>query len=268
MLNKYEQLLEYVVNGETEKARELFHEIVVSESRDIYRDILAQESVDENVEETVEESPEGDTAAEDLVQEVEADEQTFEAEDDEDMGDEEAHEGGEEAEGEDEAEEMASEPEAEEVEDRVSDLEAALDELKKEFDELMSKEEHEEEAMPGVHGGEDMGDMGDMGDEMPKEAIGEAAEMIAAPKPVLNEPAGTQTKSPTAGKNPMPTGKAKGVDPTAGGEEKGRSAPTAKDMGMKFANEPGKKSLDMVSGKKADNKDHSDNDVSPLPKTR
>ena len=265
MLNKYEQLLEYVVNGETEKARELFHEIVVSESRDIYRDILAQESVDENVEETVEESPEGDTAAEDLVQEVEADEQTFEAED-EDMGEDdmEAHEGGEEDK-EDEAEEMASEPEAEEVEDRVTDLEAALDELKKEFEELMSKEEHEEEAMPGVHGGEDMEDMGA---EMPKEAIGEAAEMIAAPKPVLNEPAGTQTKSPTAGKNPMPTGKAKGVDPTAGGEEKGRTAPTAKDMGMKFANEPGKKSLDMVAGKKADNKDHSDNDTSPLPKTK
>ena len=28
-MNKFEQLVEYVINDETEKARELFHEIVV-----------------------------------------------------------------------------------------------------------------------------------------------------------------------------------------------------------------------------------------------
>jgi hypothetical protein len=39
-----------------------------------------------------------------------------------------------------------------EIEDRVVDLEDALDELKAEFDALMAGEEHEEHEMPGIHG--------------------------------------------------------------------------------------------------------------------
>ena len=47
------------------------------------------------------------------------------------------------------------------VEDRVMDLEDALEELKAEFDELMAGEEHEEEEFPGIHG--DEGDEGEGG---------------------------------------------------------------------------------------------------------
>ena len=46
-----------------------------------------------------------------------------------------------------------------EIEDRVVDLEDALDELKAEFDALMAGEEHEEEMMPGMHGDKDADEM-------------------------------------------------------------------------------------------------------------
>jgi hypothetical protein len=36
MSNKFEQLLELLINEENDKAEQLFHEIVVEKSRDIY----------------------------------------------------------------------------------------------------------------------------------------------------------------------------------------------------------------------------------------
>jgi hypothetical protein len=35
MSTKYEQLIEYIINDDEAKARELFHQIVVEKSRDI-----------------------------------------------------------------------------------------------------------------------------------------------------------------------------------------------------------------------------------------
>ena len=49
-MNRFEQLIEYVINDEEAKARELFHDIVVEKSRQIYEDIMAeedQEDIDE-----------------------------------------------------------------------------------------------------------------------------------------------------------------------------------------------------------------------------
>ena len=40
-MNKYEQLVEYIINDENDKARELFHQIVVEKSRDIYVNLVA-----------------------------------------------------------------------------------------------------------------------------------------------------------------------------------------------------------------------------------
>ena len=41
MSKKFEQLIEFVINDDEQKARELFHEIVVEKSREIYgSDIL------------------------------------------------------------------------------------------------------------------------------------------------------------------------------------------------------------------------------------
>lgn len=69
MSTKFEQLLDYLVNEEMDKANELFHEIVVEKSRSIYENLIAEEEdedenqQDEGVEdqdESVEEADDGD----------------------------------------------------------------------------------------------------------------------------------------------------------------------------------------------------------------
>ena len=142
-MNKYEQLIEHIINDETDKARELFHTIVVEKSRDIYENLIDEQDLDEV----------GGNQVEDLVDEITIDEQGMTEE-------EESEEGAEEAPAMD-AEEMPSEEghEEAEIEDRVVDLEDALDELKAEFDALMAGEESEEEMMPGMHGDKDADEM-------------------------------------------------------------------------------------------------------------
>jgi len=138
MSNKYEQLVEFIINDETDKARELFHQIVVEKSRDIYESLVSEEDLAEV----------GGNEVEELVDEVSLDEEGLSEEE------EEGEEGAEELAGEEEAELGAEEENGEDIEDRVVDLESALDELKAEFDALMAGEEHEEEAHPGIHGDE------------------------------------------------------------------------------------------------------------------
>jgi hypothetical protein len=142
-MNKYEQLIEHIINDETDKARELFHTIVVEKSRDIYENLIDEQDLDEV----------GGNQVEDLVDEITIDEQGMTEE-------EEGEEGADEAPAMD-AEEMPSEEghEEAEIEDRVVDLEDALDELKAEFDALMAGEESEEEMMPGIHGDKDADEM-------------------------------------------------------------------------------------------------------------
>jgi hypothetical protein len=48
LMNKYEKLIEYIINENEQKARELFHEIVVEKSRDIYESLMDEEQVEEN----------------------------------------------------------------------------------------------------------------------------------------------------------------------------------------------------------------------------
>ena len=43
MTNKFEQLIEYVINDEEAKAKELFHDIVVEKSREIYENLMNEE---------------------------------------------------------------------------------------------------------------------------------------------------------------------------------------------------------------------------------
>jgi len=43
MSNKFEQLLELLINEENDKAESLFHEIVVEKSRDIYEGLAETE---------------------------------------------------------------------------------------------------------------------------------------------------------------------------------------------------------------------------------
>ena len=141
-MNKYEQLIEYIINEQEDKARELFHQIVVEKSRDIYENLIDEEDFSEAV---------GGNQVDSLVNDVTADEQGMQEAEDEfgsdtdDMGGEEEHMddmgdmGGEEGFGGEEGEGEGT------PEERISDLEADLAELKAEFDALMAGEENEPE---------------------------------------------------------------------------------------------------------------------------
>jgi hypothetical protein len=141
-MNKYEQLIEHIINDETDKARELFHTIVVEKSRDIYENLIDEQDLGEV----------GGNQVEDLVDEITIDEQGMTEEEESEEGSEEDAMDAEEMPGEEEQGEA-------EIEDRVVDLEDALDELKAEFDALMAGEEHEEHEMPGIHGDKDADEM-------------------------------------------------------------------------------------------------------------
>ena len=47
--NKFEALLELLINEENDKAEQLFHEIVVDKSRDIYENLASTETKDEKI---------------------------------------------------------------------------------------------------------------------------------------------------------------------------------------------------------------------------
>jgi len=154
-LTKFEKMLELLVNEDKVAAQELFHEIVVEKSRDIYESLLEDdEEVDEasHEDEDDEDDEEVDESDEDLDENFSLD--TFEVEADEeevDMDDEEEEEVDmDDEEGEDEGD----------VEDRVEDLEDALDDLKAEFEKMMAGEEGEEkDDEDGDMGGDQTDDM-------------------------------------------------------------------------------------------------------------
>ena len=144
-------MLEHLINDNEAKARELFHDIVVAKSREIYENLLADDFEEEETEEGMEMEPEegmgyeeetmGGDEADDMLGDVESDDMG----DEDDMGD----MGGDEFGGDDEMG-MGGE---EELGDRLDDLEAELEALKDEFESLMGGEEGEEGGM----GGDDMG---------------------------------------------------------------------------------------------------------------
>ena len=271
-MNKYEQLIEHIINDEEDRARALFHEIVVEKSRDIYESLMDEEYAQETM---------GGDQVESMVDEIAMDETDGigEGEDDDmdmgdmDMGDDDHHAdvGGE-----------------ENLEQKVMDLESELEALKAEFEQLMGDEE-------GDMGDMDMGDMDseegeeeeenfammeaekeDEEDEEDEEEMTEAVvestqrrplqktavdlmreyvEKISSPSNTEGQPAGTSTggdhasvntQSTVSGKNDM-GGTAKNL--AQGSSESapdGTSAPkkgTTKDLpgAGKFENVPGAK---------------------------
>jgi len=165
--NKFEEMLERLINEDKAGAEELFHEIVVERSREIYETLLAEEADEEEVDETTDEEvdeasdEEVDESDDDLEEDFDLDEFEVEADDDEmdmDMGGDETDdmlgdiEGGDEMDMDDEGDE--------DIEDRVVDLEDALDELKAEFEKMMGGEGEEDD----MDMGDEEGDM-DIGDE-------------------------------------------------------------------------------------------------------
>ncbi len=200
-MNRFEQLIEYVINDEEQKARELFHDIVVEKSRQIYENIMAEEAeedldesteeeLDEAAEEEIEEGDMGGDSSDQLIDEIEADEEqdmSMEAEEDDGGDDMDGGFGG----GDEDSGEAATK-------DDILNLEDKIDELMADFDALMNPD-----------GGDDMGGDGDgFGDEEGGDAIEvddteemgmmEAVSLKAAPKPVTSEEGGVNKKSTVA----------------------------------------------------------------------
>lgn len=78
-MTKYEQLIEHIINENEQAARELFHNIVVEKSREIYESLMDEDQVDENIDQYDQQN--------DLVKDVQRDEQGGLGEDDNEMGD-------------------------------------------------------------------------------------------------------------------------------------------------------------------------------------
>jgi hypothetical protein len=183
MSSKFEQLLDYLVNEETEKANELFHEIVVEKSRDIYESLIAEEEKEED--EMEESSEQDDDAMEEASEEDEdAMEESYEEEETVESMFGEADE--EEFPVQDQTDDAEADMEAPEMDDMggdeessapadkgdIQDLEDALEELKAEFEALMAAEKNEEENEPGIHGEPSPLD-GEEGEEADSEEEGE-----------------------------------------------------------------------------------------------
>lgn len=130
-------MLEHLINDNEAKARELFHDIVVAKSREIYENLLADDFEEE--EEGTEEGMDmmGGMPEEEAMGGDDTDDMLGDVESDDDMGGDEF--GGDEFGGDDMG--MGGE---EELGDRLDDLEAELEALKDEFESLMGSEEGEE----------------------------------------------------------------------------------------------------------------------------
>lgn len=237
--SKFEQMLESLINEDQETAKELFHQLVVEKSREIYENILAEDFADleetddkdeddEQVEENfgfaeAEDEDEGEIggdATDDFIDDVEA-------------GDE---EGG---------EEFGDEEGGEDLEDRVVDLEDALDDLRAEFEALLADEQGEEEHADIFGGEEEMGDefggdeFGGEEDETKEDFMREYVEKVAAPK---GGDDGANAKSVVAGKNDMggtTANIARGGEAGKAGTQGGLAKPTAKEENFGNVNVPG-----------------------------
>ena len=157
-MNKYEQLIEFIINEQEDKARELFHQIVVAKSRDIYENLMDESDFDEAVHGE-------ENEVDSLTDEISADEQGMGADDQEDgMDDMDGEEDGmDDMDG--EMGDMEGGEEEGDMEERVMDLETALDDLKAEFEKLMSGEEEEPEHEE-MFGADEEGEEGEEGEEM------------------------------------------------------------------------------------------------------
>ena len=174
---QFEAMLEALINDDQAQAKEIFHNIVVGKSREIYEELLAEDFSKDtgnpyggSDEDDAEDDAKADDAEDDDAKADDAEDDDAEDDDAEDDIDR----------AEDDAEEI--EHDAEEgddgaIEDRVMDLEDALEDLKAEFEHLLQGEEGEEHGMdaepemdmepemggddtgmePEMDGGDDMG---------------------------------------------------------------------------------------------------------------
>lgn len=217
--SKFEQMLEHLINEEQDKAKDLFHQLVVEKSRQIYESILSEDFYEAEDEDEI-----GGDETDDFVGDIESDEdEDFggESDEDQDFGDE-SEEG---------------------LEDRVEDLEDALDDLRAEFESLMSQEEGEEEHSDMDFGSdededEDFGgsdfDLEDDEDEQHESYMREYVEKVSSPK---HGDDGVNNKSIVAKPNKMGGSSANILN--AGEDNKGMKKPSVKEEDFNNINVPG-----------------------------
>ena len=135
---KFEQLIDLIINEQEEKAQELFHEIVVEKSREIYESIMDEEMMDEEA------GMVGEVG--DLMDEISAEESGDVVEAEEDEADIDFDDDAEEA-GKDLTHDLEDEHDAEGSVDKedLGDIKDKLDDLMAEFEALMSGDAGEEE---------------------------------------------------------------------------------------------------------------------------
>ena len=265
MSNKFEQLLELLINEENDKAEQLFHEIVVEKSRDIYEGLAEtkeeEETKEESKEETVGEQVElADESKDETVEEESIEEVGGDATD-ELIKDISAEEEGDADANVDAGEEEVAGDEEGDVEDRVVDLEDALDELKAEFEKMMSGDKGEEE-IPGEGEAEEVA-LAPVEAQMPFEAK-ETVKEYKIPKSADNADKADNKKSPVSDKGGKDA-KADAKNIAQGSaEEKGRPAPTAAKIIGDVANTGGKATVSLKAAPKADTSDKADNKKSPV----
>jgi len=291
--NKFEHMLELLVNEDKEAAEKLFHEIVVEKSRDIYEGLLEDDKdVDEASDEEVEEASKDDDEDKDDAVDEASDEEVEEDDDEEvkenfdldefeveadpmDVGGDATDELEKDLDGDSDDDDDAPEGD---VEDRVEDLEDALDDLKAEFEKMMSGDEGEddgEEADDDAEGGEEddagMPDLG-MDDETEESAGEEPFQATITPLSAGEQMReyvekvsakmgdnGANTKSSVAGSNNMGGTAGNLVQGTeeSGGEHAGLGDMNAKDQDGGNVNVPGgkaSKSLKAAPGHGAEKK--------------
>ena len=241
---KFEQLIDLIINEDEDKARALFHDIVVEKSREIYESMI---SMDEEM---------MDAPVEGLLDEISAEEQGMTEEEDE-FADIEMDDGESDMEVDLDADDMGGEEGEGDLEDRVVDLEDKLDELMAEFEELMGQEGGEEGGMGDEEGSGDFGDEDMMeakdddeleeSEELEEEETLEEAVQLQKVS-VTKNPNGDNVKSITLGANSkVSSNGAKAVNFTSGdggkgGTQGGLLNPATKDLkgAGQFKNAPGK----------------------------
>ncbi len=259
---KFEQLIDLIINEQDEKAQELFHEIVVEKSREIYESIMDEEMMDEEA------GMVGEVG--DLMDEISAEESGDVVEAEEDEADIDFDDDAEEA-GDDLTHDLEQDHDAEGSVDKddLGDIKDKLDDLMAEFEALMS-------------GDADMGDEEveseeevEINEEEMDEEVMEAVQLQKVS--VTHGDNGANTKSPTlhepkvkaAGVNPV---KFSGHDESVPTGPKGPSNEYSKKEGElpgagKFKNVPGGKAkVDLTAAPKPVTKDGSANDKSPVAK--
>ena len=195
------QMLEQLVNDNQAKAEELFHEYVVSASREIYENLIESEIDDEEdkKDDDIEEATEEDEDKKDDDLEENFEDIAYEGDDEMDLDDS------------DPTDDLAGEidPDAEmdgeekSEEELFQDLDAIVDELQAKFDELKGGD-HEEPDMDNFGGPSDHDadnedfDLATVREYVEKVPAGHGAEKKGAA-----EKADGSAKSPVAGKNDM-----------------------------------------------------------------